>query len=185
MKILRLETVNRRGIYNYDGDLAALSATRECLSIIQSLHGIDSKHPNPWGDSLLLAAFNSQGRFDEWFFGFNSECQFRMWFYNDECLRKIGEVGVTLVCYEVSRRLDGNAQSCGPMSERDAEHELWRISLLEYLEFGLPENQIAAECAHQACGGIKQSEIKRFAKRKSAENKRAKNVDAPANSGVL
>lgn len=149
--IIRLESKYRYGIYStptVDDGLTPKQCDEitniisDCTNIMMDVFGelAGPKHPSPYDDSKLSShSFVKYDTLQPYFFGFIDNIQFRTWFYNDEVLRKFGELGVTIVCYQVKDRIDGNTQSVALKSEKTEGNELWRVTPEEYLNKGFPE----------------------------------------------
>ena len=143
--LYRLEVVPQVGVYSTSStqDPQAIDLICACRSLmahvfVGTLSG--PKHPGPHSDSLLCDAMRANGlQTDDLFFGFSSIDQFRAWFYSDSLLKDFDKFGVTLVCYNITKILIGNAQACGLIKERDPKNVKWRISLNEFLAKGIPK----------------------------------------------
>ena len=140
--LLRLEQSPQHGIYRIDHNDEEKS--QKIASILERFDVMKNgpRHPMPYDDTLFdsnLAKRNIY--YDAVFYGFGSENQLRSWFYSDDLLRALGKMGCTLVAYKVGDLIDGNAQAAALKKECDPSNVLWRISLEEYLEKGIPTNK--------------------------------------------
>lgn len=147
-KIFRLEHKPQKGIYvtgNFtrgeeDGKREAIQKAMD-KHFGGSANLTSDRHPCPWNDSLLMDSLESNGIdfYDSTMFcGFKDESQFRAWFYSDDLLKDLGDLGCTLVVYEISTIYYGNCQTCGNISELEEKNVICRMSLHDYLEKGLP-----------------------------------------------
>ncbi len=140
--LIRLESVAPNGIYA----LHAVTDTvaRDIIRKVGELMGSwsTSQHPVPYDDSGFMQSYEKAGivSMSELFFGFCDDAQFRAWFPDNETLKQFNEWGITLACYRIPFVIKGNAQSAGPIAHRIPENEVWRMTLADYIEKGMPES---------------------------------------------
>ena len=146
--MIRLEVVPQAGIYSAGINETVVALIMECREIMQQYFGGNlsgPRHPGPYNDSKLDRSLAGSTYPHECFFGFTDETQLRTWFYSDQMLQEFDDRGVTLACYQVTKRYDGNTQTCAPLEDKTPENVVWRISLNEFLTKGVPiDNKVAS-----------------------------------------
>lgn len=140
VKLIRLECFSGYGIYS------KVSAPEGLQPLIQSIRDLlenhfgtlaGRNHPDPLDDLLLkknlcdkgLSPWNTgDGRF-----GFSSRKQLLNWFDLD-VLKKLGEMGVSIVHYEVESIIDGLSQCIVIGKHWETRKEVFRMNVKEYAE---------------------------------------------------
>ena len=133
MLIFRLETIDKKGIYQS----GLTSKSKEWYQ------GNNTKHPAPWDDSLFNENCKKQtGHFaDEWgsffnfVFGFSSPAQVLRWFYNLDDLKYFEENGIKINVYESKTFIEGNTQIAFHKSEHTTPVKTY-LPTEFYAEFG-------------------------------------------------
>ena len=132
MLIFRLETIDKKGIYQ----------SKLTLCAKERYSGNITKHPAPWDDSLFNenckkitreeANFNSINNF---VFGFSSPAQVLRWFYNLDDLKYFEENGIKINVYESKTFIEGNTQIAFHKSEHTTPVKTY-LPTEFYAEFG-------------------------------------------------